>query len=223
MRDFPIFTTDYGVSSLVLQEIPYKKEAYICIRDVQPGFFEEHLQECTSFCKMAGAERIYASGHDRLQLYPVYTRILEMRTVAQPDPEKMACLFPVTERTVSQWREIYNRKMAGVPNARTLQKRDEKELLESAGSYFVHADGKLLGIGWLKEDQLLAVASVVPGAGVQVMHTLLSLAEGEQVSLEVAAENRRAIRLYEAVGFLKTREIAVWYDVTNGTPKDAQI
>ena len=26
MRDFPIFTTDYGVASLILKEIPYKKE-----------------------------------------------------------------------------------------------------------------------------------------------------------------------------------------------------
>ena len=39
MRDFPIFTTEYGVSSLTLKEIPYKKQAFICIRDVQPGFF----------------------------------------------------------------------------------------------------------------------------------------------------------------------------------------
>ena len=35
MKDFPIFTTDYGVSSLVLKEIPYKKVAYIRIRDAQ--------------------------------------------------------------------------------------------------------------------------------------------------------------------------------------------
>ena len=29
VRDFPIFTTEYGVSSLVLKEIPYKKQAFM--------------------------------------------------------------------------------------------------------------------------------------------------------------------------------------------------
>ena len=46
MRDFPIFTTEYGVSSLILKEIPYRNEAYIRIRDVQKDFFENHLAEC---------------------------------------------------------------------------------------------------------------------------------------------------------------------------------
>ena len=45
MRDFPFFTTEYGVSSLVLKEIPYRSEAYIRILDAQPEHFREHLQE----------------------------------------------------------------------------------------------------------------------------------------------------------------------------------
>ena len=67
MRDFPIFTTEYGVSSLVLKEIPYKKQAYIRIRDVQEAYFAEHLQECVSFCRMCGAEVIFAEGNDKLE------------------------------------------------------------------------------------------------------------------------------------------------------------
>ena len=42
MRDFPIFTTEFGVSSLILKEIPYRGEAYMRIRDVSEGFFNEH-------------------------------------------------------------------------------------------------------------------------------------------------------------------------------------
>ena len=45
MRDFPVFATDFGVSSLVLKEIPYREEAYITIQDLQPDGFEEHLKE----------------------------------------------------------------------------------------------------------------------------------------------------------------------------------
>ena len=37
MKDFPFFTTEYGVASLVLKEIPYKEESYIILRDAQPG------------------------------------------------------------------------------------------------------------------------------------------------------------------------------------------
>ena len=101
MRDFPIFTTEYGVSSLTLKEIPYKKQAFICIRDVQPGFFEEHLRECVSFCRMAGAEAIFASGSTLLQDYPLYTQVLELRGEAWVDREKLESLFPVIYE--SEW------------------------------------------------------------------------------------------------------------------------
>jgi hypothetical protein len=33
MRDIPMFTTEYGVASLVLKEIPYQAAAYITIQD----------------------------------------------------------------------------------------------------------------------------------------------------------------------------------------------
>ena len=33
MKDFPVFTTENGVASLILKEIPYRGEAYIHLRD----------------------------------------------------------------------------------------------------------------------------------------------------------------------------------------------
>lgn len=214
MRDFPIFTTEYGVSSLTLKEIPYKSEAYIHIRTAQDGCFEEHLKECAAFCRMAGAERIFAAGNAALETYPLYTAVVEMRGKAVVDQEKLRNLFPVTEATVSKWRSIYNERMKAVDNTATLEARDEKKILESGGAYFVHDNGDLLGIGWLEDTKLLAVASVKKGAGELVMHSLMSLVEGAQMVLEVASTNTRAIRLYEKLGFIKTREISRWYDVT---------
>ena len=219
MRDFPIFTTDYGLASLTLKEIPYRKQAYICIRDVQPEFFQEHLKECVDFCKMCGADYIFATGHEQLEQYPLYTTVLEMRGEIEADPAQTACLFPVTRETVSRWREIYNEKMRGVDNAATLESRDEKRMLESSGVYFVHDRGELLGIGWLEEGKLLAVAGTVPGAGMRVMHTLLSAAPDRNISLEVASTNLRAKRLYEKMGFLPTREISRWYCVHGAEKK----
>ncbi len=213
MRDFPMFPTDFGVSSLILKEIPYKKEAYIHIRDYQPGCFREHLQECVSFCRMAGAERVFAAGAGEWEGYPVYTSVYEMRITAWVDPAKLQNLFPVTEATVARWREIYNRAMSQVDNSGTLEGRDEKRILESGGAYFVHREGELLGIGWVEDCKLLAVAAVRKGAGEAVMHTLMSLAEGARMTLEVASTNHRAISLYERLGFWKTAEISRWYPV----------
>lgn len=213
MRDFPVFTTEYGVASLVLKEIPYRSTAYIHIRDVEPENFEAHLKECVSFCRMAGAERVYATGHEALAHYPLDCATLEMRGEARPDPEKFASLFPVTEATAGKWREIYNRLMAPVPHAATLEARDEVRIAEALSTYFIHREGKLLGIGWMEDTKLLAVAAQEKGSGEILMHTLMSLVEGADMTLEVAAANERAIRLYERLGFVKTRELTKWYAI----------
>ena len=213
MRDFPIFTTEYGVSSLILKEIPYRNEAYIRIRDVQEEFFAEHLAECVSFCRMCGAEAIFAEGNRKLEAYPLYTSVYEMRGTARPEEEKIASLFPVTEETVGQWRAIYNKSMRTVDNAGTLESRDEKQILDSGSAYFVHRNRELLGIFWMEDQKLLAIAAVQNGAGETVMHTMMSLFEDEQITLEVASTNGPAIRLYERLGFLKTAECSRWYRV----------
>ena len=214
MRDFPVFTTDFGVSSLILREIPYRQEAYIHIQDVQPDGLSEHLRECASFCRMAGAERIFASGHMDLQAYPQHMSVLEMQGTAWVDPQKMEHLFPVTEQTVSRWRSLMNERLRGVDNAATLTASDEKKILQSGGAYFVHHEGELLGAGWLEDTRLLLVAAAKPGAGERVMHTLMTLVEGARITIEVASTNTRALRLYEKLGFLTVRNVLQWYDVS---------
>lgn len=211
MKDFPVFTTEFGVASLLLKEVPYREEAYIVIQSTcQP---EELLKECVSFCRMVGAEKIYARGHEIVENYPLHCSVLEMRGMAEPDPEKSASLFPVTDRTVGEWRKLINSRMQGVDNAATLESRDEKKILESSGACFIHNGGDLLGLGWLEDGTVQTVAAVKPGAGETVMHSLMTLAEGEQLRLEVASTNERAIRLYERLGFLPVREISRWYRV----------
>ena len=211
MRDFPMFTTEYGIASLVLKEVPYRQEAYIILRSTEDP--EELLKECVSFCRMVGAEKVYAKGHPILEAYPLHTIIYEMRGTAQVDPDMVENIFPVTEDTVGRWREIYNEKMRSVDCAATQTSKDEKTILASAGTYFVHSDGKLLGIGWMEDTELRAICAAEPGAGRRVMHTLMSTVEGEQIYLEVASTNLRAIRFYESLGFLKTGEKSRWYRV----------
>ena len=212
MRDFPVFTTDYGISSLILREIPYRAEAYIHIQDVQPDGFEEHLKECVAFCRMAGADRVFVCGHELAKKYPLHISVLEMRGTAWVDPEKLENLFPVTEQTVGRWRSLMNERLRGVDNAATLTTADEKKILQSGGAYFVHHEGELLGLGLMEDTKLLLVAAVKSGAGERVMHTLMSLVEGADMTIEVASTNDRAIRLYEKLGFLRTRECIRWYN-----------
>ena len=210
MRDIPVFTTEYGVASLALREIPYRQEAYICIQSsCQP---EELLAECVGFCRACGAEKIFARNHEILEKYPLHTSIVKMRGIARVDDRKVENLFPVTEQTISKWREFMNQRLKDVDNAGTLVSQGEKVILESGGAYFVHKNGKLLGGGWLKEGELLLLAAV-PGAGEQVMHTLMSLQPDQPMELDVASTNTRAIRLYEKLGFVKNLELRRWYKV----------
>lgn len=209
MRDIPMFTTEYGVASLVLKQIPYRQEAYIHIRDTdQP---EEFLQECVSFCRMAGAERIYATGHDFLEEYPLYTAVWRMCRAMDGLPETDAMTMPVTEATLERWREIYNTAMAGVPNAAYMDQTDANKMLSRGDGYFVHRDGKLLGIGIAAVDTIHVVVAVQHGAGQDVLPALTHALTDEQIKLEVASANSRALRLYERLGFLKTAELSRWY------------
>ena len=211
MKDFPMFTTEFGVASLVLREIPYRGEAFILIQDtLQP---DELLAECISFCRICGAEKIYARGHEIVEKYPLHCIVYEMRGRAEVDETKVENLWPVTEETVTQWRELMNEKMRPVDNSGTLEKKGEREILDSGGAYFVHHEGELLGAGWLVGNELRLVASCKAGMGERVCHTLFSLIPGQEVKLDVVSTNTRAIRLYEKLGFIRTSELRQWHRV----------
>lgn len=210
MKDFPMFTTEYGAASLVMKEIPYKEEAYITIlSSAEP---EELLKECVSFCRMCGAERVYAKGHELLESYPLHTAVLEMALDVQAEAGADT-LVPVTAQTVGQWRSICNERMRGVDNSATLESRDEKWILESGGAYFIYNKEELLGTGWIEKGELLLVAAVKPGAGQRIMETLLPLMDGQTLTLQVASTNAKAIRLYDRLGFQQTKEVSRWYRV----------
>ena len=211
MKDIPMFTTEFGVATLILKEVPYRQIAYIIIQSAQQP--EELLKECISFCRMVGAERIYArGGYECVESYPLHTVVYEMRGSISVDGDKVENLWPVTKETVGQWRQILNEHMRNIDNAGTLEARDEEKILEG-GAYFVHRSGELLGIGWLDGDELLSIVSMQPGLGERVLHTLLSVTCPEQLRLDVASTNFRAVRFYEKMGMIKTSDHRRWYRV----------
>ncbi len=209
MKDIPLFTTEFGVASLILKEIPYRQEAYVRLQATQtPAAL---IKECVGFCRVCGAERIYATGHEFLESYPLHTAVLQMQCSVNSLPQTDAALFPVLPENLENWRSIYNEKMAAVPNASYMTEKDGKAMLQSGSGYFVHQDGKLLGIGKVADGKIEAVAAVVPRAGKYVTLALCSLIRDGTVSLEVASANTRAIRLYEKLGFFTVKELSKWY------------
>lgn len=211
MQDFPMFTTEYGIASLFLREIPYRGRAHIKIQSsLDP---EKLLAECISFCRICGAVWIDAAGHEYLERYPLITAILAMQCPREAIGPTDACLFPVTEQTLQQWLDLYNEKMADIPNAAYMDRRDGQKLLAEGDGYFVHRDGRLLGIGKAKDDFIDTVIALEPGAGQTVVQALCNALQTDMVRLWVASANTRALRLYERMGFFVTRELSRWYRV----------
>ena len=211
MKDFPMFTTEYGIASLILKEVPYRQEAYIILQATETP--DKLLEECVSFCRMVGAEKIYARGHELVERYPLHCAIYEMRGELRVDPEKVRCLWPVTPENVEKWRSLLNGKLRNVDNAGTLDRAMEKEILASGGAYFVHDSGKLLGAGWIEGDELKLIAAAEPGRGEEILHTLLSTIPDTVIGLQVASTNVKAIRFYERMGFVATGELRRWHKV----------
>ena len=213
MKNIPVFTTQFGVASLILKEVLYKGEAYIKIQDARDP--EKLLEECCDFCRAVGAQRIYASGHACLEKYSLHTAVYKMTVNRESLADTDAALFPVTVQTLEQWREIYNRSMMQVANASYMTESDGKKMLNDGDGYFIHKDGVLMGIGKASDDRIDAVVSCMPGAGSEVVMALTHALSGEQICLEVASVNTRAIALYERIGFVKTAEISRWFFVSD--------
>lgn len=211
MQNIPVFTSEYGVASLVLESIPGRGEAFVTLQSsLEP---EKLLAECLDFCKMCGAERVYATGDPCLEKYPLHTVIFAMRGKKESIGQTGAALFPLQETTAEKWRSIYNERMAGVDNAAWIGFAGMKKLCRENHAYFVHCDGELLGIGMVCDGKIEALATVKPGAGAEVVKALCSDIVADTVQLEVASTNLKAIRLYERLGFVKTAEKSRWYEV----------
>lgn len=211
MKDLPVFTTEHGIATLILKEIPYQETAFIILRDsLEPVAL---ARECADFCRACGAERIYATGHDTLEAYPFYTAMWEMCCLREAIPDTDAALFPVQEQTLVMWQKLYNEKVKKVPNGAWMTRTDARKMLETGDGYFIHRGDTLLGIGRASSDRIDWVASTRPGAGADVVKALAHAVTGDRISLTVASANEKAVALYDGLGFLKTTEISSWYQL----------
>ncbi len=210
VKDIPIFTTAWGAASLILREIPYQKTSYVRLLTVNalPGL----LKECVDFCRALGAEKIYASG-EGLEAYPLHTCVLRLCCPRTRLSDTDAALFPVQDHTLEAWMRIYRQKVRSIPNGAWMTDSDGKKMLSDGSGYFVHRDGKLLGVGKLGEGSIEFLAATAPGAGEDVVKALTHGLFTEDVTLEVASRNTKAMALYQRLGFLPVQEISKWYKI----------
>ena len=209
MRDIPIFTTEYGVASITLKEIPYKGEAYIRIQSALDA--KALIQTCRDFCNAAGAEHIYITGHPSVETYPLHTSIVKMAANRSAICDTDAILIPVSTETISRWCALYNQKMMHIPNASYMSTNDASKILDRGGAYFIEKDDKCIGIGAIDSNTVEAIASISPGAGKDVLAALCSKISADTVCLEVATANKKAVQFYKWQGFMECSVISTWY------------
>lgn len=211
VKDIPVFDTKNGVGSLILKDIAYTQTAYVRIASVSN--FAAYLEECIGFCRAVGAETVYATGHEALCSYPYHTSILTMECMRNSLADTDAVLIPVTEESLTKWLAIYRDKMQRIPNAAYLSDAEGRLMLQRGDGYYIYRDQILLGIGIAAGNTIDLVASVQLGGGRHIVLALKKNLTGETILLEVAAENMKAIRLYEELGFKQAAVKSKWYKI----------
>ena len=213
MKNIPVFSTENGIASITLDQIPYNQSAYIHMQDVSD--FPEFVTECIGFCKAAGAEQIYATGLDDLKDYSVYTHILQLEILKANIPGDIGEMIPVTMETFSTWKNAYNQSMRNVPGAAGADNKRAKQILENKEAYFVRYAGEIIGLGVVSANTVHAIVSFVPRMGQTILKTLSSKIESDRFTLEVAENNFPAMKLYERCKCQSIQRILTWYTIFN--------
>lgn len=212
MTDLPIYTAADGLATLILHEIPTKREGYILVRAVF-GTLDGLLRECVRFCRGAGAERVYAGGAADFSGYPVFVSLIERSAEFPVLPQTHCTVEPVTQDTAERWAALYNERFASVPSAQSCGFAETRRLAQSGECYFVQENGRRVGLGRVRGQTLPALASLEAGAGEKTLLALVQHCGMHRVELVCALENARAMALYDRLGFSRGALRQSWYCV----------
>ena len=202
MKDLPVFTGCGGIASLILHEIPCRKEAYVLVKSVFTNL-EDFLEECESFCRAAGAENVYYGGEGDFSSWPVHASLMERTAAVKDLPATDAAAIPVTGREEASWLALYRDRFRKVPAASSCP--------AAAHTYFIRKNGETIGLGQTDGNVIRSVASLKPGAGRDCVCALAACCPGDSVSLLCAEQNLPAMRLYDRLGFSEGRIKEVWF------------
>ncbi len=195
-----MFTVTGGMSSLILREIPTRKEAFVLVRAVFTTL-RELLRECEGFCRAAGAETVFFGGNADFSEFSVYARLIERSLARDKLPAATAVAVPTDG---DAWARLYNARFAAVPAAQSFSETPE-------GAYFIYDGETRIGLGLVRDDRLSAVAALERGRGSDCVCALAGQIRSDEIKLLVAQENLPAMRLYDRLGFSRGAVKEIWY------------
>lgn len=215
MKDIPIFTGQFGIATLILREIPHQGGAYVMVRGTKEGYLQAFLEECRTFCVMAGAQWVLATADEPLDFLPHVHDMLELSCprALLPPPSKPVEAIPVTVENGEEFLRCYRLLFRAIPNAATYTQTDLQRILEQEQACLALVDGKTAGIAQWTDGELCAIG-VLPeyrGLGHRLALTVFSRMTAEEITLRVSSSNAPALRLYQKLGFDRKRILSRWY------------
>ena len=217
MKNIPMFTSAYGMATLILREIGWSGHAYVLIRSVWEGKAAELLEECRGFCRAVGAEEIYASWDtEELPADHAYDMIeMTCEKAALPAPRKPVELEQVTPETAEDYLRIYNACFRTVPSAASYDRKSLEPLYGEDLAWLAKVDGQYAAVAEISKEGLEGIA-VLPeyrGLGFDLAAAVLQMVPSKTVKLKVASTNTRARELYDRLGFADGPVVRRWYRV----------
>lgn len=211
-----MFSSQGGTAALILREIPFTQKAYILLELVVEENLSAMISECAAFCRLCGARQCFVSRKaDPLPLPHAYDIIeMEIEKNALPTGAPVS-LVGIQEDNDSIYLNLYNRCFSSVSGAAAYDRSQLRRiyLLHQKAFLALLPDGTPFGFGELHENELAAVG-ILPeyrGRGYDLTLSLLAHCPGPRITLTVASDNLSAQRLYQRIGFQKTRVVSSWY------------
>jgi len=215
MKNIPIFTSSYGVATLILREIPWSGSAYVLVWSVWNGQTAALLEECRGFCRAVGAKAVFAAYEaEELPAGHAYDMItMTCPKSALPRPLQPVEPEPLTRENAAAYLEIYNRCFVEVPGAASYDAASLEPLYGQDLAWLVKRDGCWAGVAEISKQGLegIAVLPAYRGLGYELALAVLPMVPSVTLKLKVASTNRRAIRLYERLGFTPERVEKRWW------------
>ena len=217
MKNIPLFTSSYGLATLILREIAWNGRAYVLVRSVWNDRAAELLDECRQFCRAVGAEEIYACWDtEELPADHAYDMIdMTCLKADLPAPRKPVELEQVTPDTAEAYLRIYNQCFRDVPSAASYDRNSLQPLYGEDLAWLAKADGQYAAVTEISKEGLEGIA-VLPefrGLGYDLAATVMQMVPSLTVKLKVASTNARARALYTRLGFTEAGISRRWYQI----------
>lgn len=211
MKNIPLFTTEFGVASLVLDQISFNHTAYIRIQSsAEPNLL---LKECLDFCKAVGAESLYVTGIENADDYISTVSVIRMKREREGLPDSTLSAVTVDEMNGELFRSIYNEKMRAISHASAMTPDNLQTVIKQKNGYFLYRNQELLGIGIADDAWIRTIIALKKGAGESILLALNQMLIGDTVNVELVDTNIRAKRLYERMGFGLYDIVSTWYKI----------